>query len=87
MDDRTDAGKELQGPKEALAVARAATRIVVARGKKVVVFDMTQDPPDDKTLLAHLLGPSGYLRAPTLRQGTTLLVGFSEAAYREVFGS
>jgi hypothetical protein len=55
---------------------------VVARGKKVVTFDMKKDPPDDETLAAHLLGPTGNLRAPTLRKGKTLLVGFNEEAYQ-----
>lgn len=58
----------------------------MGRGKKVVVFDMKDHPPDDETLLAHLLGPTGNLKAPTLRQGDTLLVGFSEEAYQQVLG-
>ena len=45
-----------------------------------------RNPPDDETLLAHLLGPSGNLRAPTIRLGNTLLVGFSETAYQQVLG-
>lgn len=61
-------------------------RVVCGRGKKVVAFDLVADPPDDDTLAAVLLGPTGNLKAPTLKVGTTLLVGFSEAAYREVFG-
>jgi hypothetical protein len=48
---------------------------------------MKKDPPDDETLLAHILGPTGNLKAPTLRKGTTLLVGFSEEAYRTTLGS
>lgn len=56
---------------------------MAARGKKIVTFDMKKDPPDDDTLLAHILGPSGNLRAPTIRMGKTLLVGFSEDAYKE----
>jgi arsenate reductase-like glutaredoxin family protein len=47
---------------------------------------MRRDPPDDETLLAHLLGPTGNLRAPTLKRGGTLVVGFSEEAYRQTFG-
>lgn len=47
---------------------------------------MIGDPPDDETLAAHLLGPSGNLKAPTLRIGDTLLVGFGAEAYRQVFG-
>ena len=86
MGERTDATKERKGRDEALALARSAERVVVARGKKVVTFDMTKEPPDDDTLAAHLLGPTGNLRAPTLRKGRTLLVGFSDEAYRQLLG-
>jgi arsenate reductase-like glutaredoxin family protein len=60
--------------------------VVVARGKKVDTFDMRRDPPDDDTLAKALLGPTGNLRAPALRTGRTLLVGFGEEAYRQVLG-
>ena len=40
-------------------------------------------PPTDDVVDA-MLGPTGNLRAPTLRVGSTLLVGFNEDAYREV---
>ncbi len=61
-------------------------RVVSGRGKKIVVLDLAKDAPDDDTLAAVLLGPSGNLKAPTLKVGTTLLVGFSAVAYQEVFG-
>ncbi len=80
-----DASKEKRGRAEALALAKSADRVVVARGKKVVAFDMKKDPPDDETLAGYLLGPTGNLKAPTIRKGKTLLVGFGETAYREVF--
>jgi arsenate reductase-like glutaredoxin family protein len=78
-----DAAKERKGRAEALALARSAGKLVVAKGKKVVTIDM-KDAPDDDTLAALLLGPTGNLRAPTLRQGRTLYVGFSEEAYRQL---
>jgi hypothetical protein len=81
-----DAGKERKGRDEAIRLARSADTVVVAKGKKVVTFDMKGAPPDDDTLAAALLGPSGNLKAPTLRVGATLLVGFGEAAYRQVLG-
>jgi hypothetical protein len=84
--ERADAGRERRGRDEALALARTVDRIVVARGKKETTFDMKSDPPDEDTLLAHLLGPTGNLRAPTLRHGKTLLVGFSATAYGKVLG-
>ena len=33
-----------------------------------------------------MLGPTGNLRAPCLRVGKTVLVGFNEEAYTAVFG-
>ena len=74
-----------KGRDEALALARTVERVVVAKGKKVLVFDMAS-PPGDEELASALLGPTGNLKAPTLRQGQTLLVGFGEEAYSEVFG-
>ena len=70
---------------DALDLAHRASRIVVARGKKVVTFDMKKSPPDDATLLKHLLGPTGNLRAPTVRRGKTLLVGFNEDEFSPLF--
>jgi arsenate reductase-like glutaredoxin family protein len=48
---------------------------------------MKSNPPDEETLLAHMLGPTGNLRAPTIRKGKTVLVGFSDDAYRQVLKS
>lgn len=79
-----DASRERKGRDAALALARSVALVVVGKGKKVVSFDMVGAPPDDDTLAAALLGPTGNLKAPTLRVGTTLLVGFAEAAYEQV---
>ena len=86
MSDTADATKERKGRDEALALAHSMQRVVVAKGKKVVAFDLKKDAPDDDTLAAHLLGPTGNLRAPTLVKGKTLLVGFNDEAYQEVLG-
>jgi arsenate reductase-like glutaredoxin family protein len=81
----TDANKQRQGRAEALKLAKTAARIVVAKGKNIVSFDMKKDKPDDGTLAAHLLGPTGNLRAPTVLVGSTLFVGFNEDAYSQLF--
>ena len=54
----------------------------VAKGKKVLIFDMKTADIND--VLAVALGPTGNLRAPTFRKGKTLVVGFNEAIYRQV---
>src|SRR2546421_2880625 len=86
VSETTDAKKEKRGREEALALARSVDKVVVSKGKKIFAFDMKNTPPDDDTLAAQLLGPTGNLKAPTLRVGNTLLVGFSEAAYQNEFG-
>ena len=80
----TDARKERKSPEDALALAKTAGKIDVAKGQKVTTFEMKNDPPDDATLLAHLIGPTGNLRAPTVRKGKTLYVGFNPEAYGEL---
>jgi hypothetical protein len=74
------------GREAALALARSYDKVIAGRGKNAVAFDMKKNPPDDATLAAHILGPTGNLRAPTIRKGKTLLVGFSEEAYKQALG-
>lgn len=78
------ANKTKMGADDALALAKKATTVVAAKGKKVDVLDVKST--DDSALLAVLLGPTGNLRAPAAVVGDTLLVGFSPDAYRQVLG-
>ena len=82
--DVVDAAKFRKGRIEALALAKSADTIVVAKGKRHVVFDLKKAQPDDDTLIAQLLGPTGNLRAPTVKIGKTLYVGFNEEAWTAV---
>ncbi|OWY72880.1 hypothetical protein B7486_00625 [cyanobacterium TDX16] len=77
------AGKTKLGRADALKLAKSASKIVAMRGRKMLTFDMKKDAPSNDEILAVILGPTGNLRAPTLRIGKTLVVGFSEEAYRE----
>ena len=74
------------GRTEALALARQAGRLLVARGKKLVEIDMKRKPPDDEMLAGLILGRSGTLRAPAIRRGRTLVVGFHPDAYERLVG-
>ena len=71
-----------------MKLAAGASTIVVAKRGSVVTFVMTKDPPADEALLAHMLahmlGPTGNLRAPTIKKGKTLLVGFDEESYEKL---
>ena len=69
------------GKAKAAELAKAASRVIVAKGKKVVTFSKRKATPDDQTLAAHMLGPTGNLRAPTVRKGKTLIIGFNEEVF------
>ena len=61
-------------------------QVYAAKGKHVVHLDLRKEKPDRETLKKVLLGPTGNLRAPTLRKGKTLIVGFDEATYDKLLG-
>lgn len=80
-----NASKERYGPDDLDEVLAGVRHLIVAKGKKVLRFDLQKDEPDDEALVKAIIGPSGNLRAPTIRTGKTMLVGFSEEVYDEVF--
>lgn len=68
---------------DARALLREATTLIVAKGKKVGEF--SGGGTVSAEAVAAMLGPTGNLRAPTLRLGKTLIVGFSEPVFEKVF--
>ena len=81
-----NASKERFGPKGLAGLFDGATKVHVAKGKKVVTFEPNKDSFDAEAFQKAAIGPSGNLRAPTLRTGKTWFVGFSAEAYAEKFG-
>ncbi len=78
--------KERIGPADALKLLDGVRRLVAMKGKNVVEFDLVKDRPDDETLLKHLIGPTGKLRAPSIRVGDTFAVGFNPESYQKILG-
>ncbi len=78
--EKVPASRKL-GYDDAASLAAAAKHLIVAKGRKITATS----PVDakDADLVATMLGPTGNLRAPTLRVGDTVVVGFSEEAYSE----
>ena len=71
--------------KEVLGMLADVDEIYSAKGKRVTHVNLRKEKPGNETLLSLLLGPTGNLRAPTLRLGRTLLVGFDQATYEKMF--
>ncbi len=82
MQETVPASKKL-GRVEALAMSREAQRLVAAKGKKVTRIDLTQDNPADDTLAGLMLGPTGNMRAPTMRVGQTIIVGYNDQVFAD----
>lgn len=68
--------------KEAREIAKASSKVYVAKGKKLDVFEMKNAKISEVT--EKMLGPTGNLRAPTLRIGKVTVVGFNDEAYQAV---
>ncbi len=69
---------------DAHALLKTSKKLLVAKGKKVARW--TIGKTIDPEAVDAMLGPTGNLRAPTIRVGKTILVGFNEEQYAEVFG-
>lgn len=69
--------------KEAAELARKAARVVVAKGKKV--SDFKPGGKASAEIVDAMLGPTGNLRAPCIVVGKTVIVGFNEDVFEEVF--
>ena len=75
----TPASKRL-GKTEAKKLVQSASRVIAAKGRKVQTFKGGKATSE---VVNALLGPTGNLRAPILRVGKTLLVGFDEDSLSE----
>lgn len=65
---------------------QGASEVLVARGKQSRTFRPGTDKGAWKEIAEVAIGPTGNLRAPTLRRGKRWIVGFGEDAWREAFG-
>jgi arsenate reductase-like glutaredoxin family protein len=79
-----DAKKSKFGFAEAKQLLAGIEEIHAAKGKNVVVVDLRKGMPSDEDLKAVLLGPTGNLRAPVLKIGKKLVVGFQDEMYSKI---
>jgi hypothetical protein len=69
---------------DAWAILGTARELVVGRGKKFQVLDPAKD--DKEAILKVCLGRTGNLRAPTLKMGDRVVVGFNDDMYAQFVG-
>ena len=74
-----DARKQRFDAEAVWELFRKAESIITGKGNKVTIWD--PKTADKQSVLKQIMGPSGNLRAPTLRYGAVFLVGFNPEMY------
>ena len=82
IEETVPASRKLQAD-DARTLLKQADRLIVAKGKKVMEFEIGSRVAADA--VDAMLGPTGNLRAPTAVVGKTVLVGFNDEAYGSAF--
>ena len=80
--EQVSASKKL-GAAEARELIVAVKTISISKGRKLDHFEGGRATDE---IVTKMLGTTGNLRAPTIKAGDQLLVGFNEETYREVLG-
>ena len=70
----------------AVAFVRQAEEVWIAKGKIVRRIAFKKETISDDELLELVTGPTGNLRAPTIRRGKKLFVGFHPEQYAAFLG-
>lgn len=78
-----DARKERFDADAAWEMIKSADTVTTAKGKKVQIWNPTTDDKDK--ILKQVMGPSGNLRAPTLRMENRFIIGFNDDLYKNGF--
>ena len=70
----------------AVAFVRQTEEVWIAKGKNVRRIVFKKESISDDELLELVTGPTGSLRAPTIRRGKKLFVGFAPEQYAAFLG-
>ena len=76
------ASRKLQAS-DARELLKSVSKLIVAKGNKVNEFVVKDRVSRDA--VEAMLGPTGNLRAPAIRAGKTMLVGFNDEIFATTF--
>jgi hypothetical protein len=77
-----DAKKEIIGPDRVWSFLQDAATVYVASGQKTLTFK--PDSCNKEELINKATGRTGNLRAPALRLGDDLYIGYNAAMYENI---
>ena len=80
--DTVSASQKLQAS-DAKNLLSKASKLIAMKGKKVNEFNVKNSV--NQEAIDAMLGPTGNLRAPTIRVGNPYLVGFNEDVFSAEF--
>ena len=81
--EEVDAKKKIITSEDVWSVLSAAETVYVASGKKTLEYTPSNNNKDE--LIEKATGRTGNLRAPTVRRGKLLYVGFNQEMYNNLF--
>lgn len=76
--------KERYDQERALSLLRESSSLFVTKGQKYHEINLKKTDFTEKELLKMIMGPTGNLRAPTMKVGKKLIVGFNEEMYQKI---
>ena len=75
IEETVDARLHRIDEERAWEMLKTANQVSIAKGKKFEIF--TPETDGRETIMAKAMGPSGNLRAPTLKIGEDYVIGFN----------
>jgi arsenate reductase-like glutaredoxin family protein len=79
-----DARRTRIGPSGVAAVVEDAKTVLVSDGRSVRRYDVAKRQHDRSDMLARMVGPTGNLRAPTIRRNGLVVVGYHVDSMKEL---
>jgi arsenate reductase-like glutaredoxin family protein len=81
--EKVDARRTRIGPSALSKVVDGAKTVLVSNGRNVARFDLKANGRAPSDMYARMVGPTGNLRAPTLRRGGLVVVGYHADSMQE----
>ena len=81
---RVDARRTRIGPSALSKVVDGARTVLVSNGRSVARYDVAPGSRERGEMYARMVGPTGNLRAPTLKRGDLVVVGYHADSLKEL---
>ncbi|MCM2271983.1 MAG: hypothetical protein NDJ18_05450 [candidate division Zixibacteria bacterium] len=81
---RTSTKQQSYSETQARGLLEGIEVLISLKGRSVVRVDLRKAKPGWVELAKLMIGPTGKLRAPVIRKGKTLIIGFHNETYCEL---